>query len=262
MKIINLIIYNSSQEYDEMRDKLRIYLKDIKNSTKNLTKNLTKDDINRYPNIEYFSYYFITLDENIPIGEYKLIDDDIIIFGGEKDSIYPGCLLKTIMAFIAIHNSGIEYNYMVRSNISTVIDFNKLAENINNLNSSVNKKYDYIGGLLLEISWIDLNYGVTEKYKGIKYMQGTCIILSQKAVNYIVHNKDKIDYNVVDDVAIGKFIGENSDKLVNDFAVIPNSFIVNQENCNDTNIIYRNRNSDRNIDIHNISNIINCIMKK
>ena len=258
MKLFNLIIYNQTPEYDKMRDELRIYLKDIRNSIK---ERKGKAEISKYPNIECFTYYFIALDENIPLGEYKLVDDDIIFFGGAKDNLVPGCLLKTIMAFIAVHNSGIEYDYMIRSNISTVINFDKLVKGITDLNNSSNKKYDYLGGNMFHINWIDPVYGVTEKYNGVKYVQGTNIILSQKTVNLIVHNKDKIDYNVVDDVSFGVFVRDFKEHLTNDFAVIPNSFAINNNTCDDKNIFYRNRNTDRTNDVHNVSKIIECIMK-
>jgi hypothetical protein len=258
MKLFNLIIYNQTPEYDKMRDELRIYLKDIRSSIKERKE---KTEISKYPNIECFTYYFIALDENIPLGEYKIVDDDTIFFGGAKDNFVPGCLLKTIMAFIAVHNSGVEYDYMVRSNISTVINFDKLVKGITDLNNSSNKKHDYLSGYMLQIKWIDLNFGVTEKYDGIKYASGTNIILSQKAVNLMVHNKDKIEYNVVDDVAFGIFMRDFNGNLQNNFADIPNSFVVNNNTCDDKHIFYRNRDTDRTKDVNNISKIIECIMK-
>src|SRR5271170_1779843 len=97
--ILNLILYNNSSEYNGMRDVLRQYLKSM--------------------NIKY---YFYCYDENIT--EDYIFNDDILLIKG-KETFLPGIFKKTISAMeicLKLH----DFDYILRSNISTVVDFSLL----------------------------------------------------------------------------------------------------------------------------------------
>ena len=96
--ILNLILYNDSIEYNKMKNALRKYLI-----------------------IKKIKYYFYCFDNRIE-QEY-IFDGDIIRIKG-NETYLPGILEKTIKAIIITLN--INYKYLVRSKISTIINFDKL----------------------------------------------------------------------------------------------------------------------------------------
>ena len=106
--ILNLILYSDSNEYNQMRDELRNYLI-----------------------IKKIKYYFYCFDNKIE-SDY-IFDDDILRIKGDE-SYLPGILDKTIKAITITSN--IDYKYLVRSNISTIIDF----DNLNNEDLENDKK--------------------------------------------------------------------------------------------------------------------------
>jgi hypothetical protein len=84
-------------------------------------------------------------------------------------------------------------------------------------------------------------------------------------VGKIINNQNKINYTIIDDVAIGMLIHENKNKKF-----IPNEFFIMVKNFNDQNdlineiknknyIFYRNRQSDRKKDLIQMRTIIDYI---
>lgn len=224
MKILNLILYNKEPIYDEMLEIQRSYLKNISNIT----------------------YYFYCYDEHI--DKDYLINDDIIYIKG-KETFLPGILKKTIDAIKITMK--IEYDYLIRSNISTIIEFELLAkilgENI----------FLYTGGHLENLQWIDITSGIiNHNYRGLLYIQGTAIILSKLAVDILIENENDIDYSIIDDVSIGIFYKK--------FNIIPKSYddyyVVNSKNAVNNKIFYRNKYGNRILDITNMKNITDDIL--
>jgi len=220
MKILNLIIYSwNVPEYTEMYNLLSNYLKKI--------------------NIEY---YFIIFREDIK--ETIILNNDIICFKG-KESLVPGILEKTILAFELLKNKN--YDYIVRSNISTIINYKLLKKKLS-LHENI---IFYDGG-------VKYNSGIFDKkYGGNVVVQKNAIILNKNAVNLILENKHKIlNYGIVDDVAFGVFFNKDISEFIN-FDTKINSKIYE----NDI-IFYRNKHYDRQIDVKNMKNIINNIIKR
>ncbi len=240
-KIINLVLYSNNEQYNEMYKLTKKYYKSFE------------------PNVKTIYYRFNDKITN----EYELNDDILEIKGTE--SYIPGILDKTIKAFEYINKYYYyNYNYIIRSNISTIINFNLLQEKLNTNN------IEYGGVLKWKLEWIDVQSGITDKSLfGTIYPSGTGIILSNKSVNLLLNNKDKINYNIIDDVAIGSFFHINFKDIKtgwfdNQFLFVPDfngdknkliEFIKSKPNI----IAYRNRNNNREIDVKQMDIIINYL---
>ena len=97
IRILNLILYNENEEYErQMKKELEKYLKKF----------------------EFVSFYFITFrdqEQNIEI------ENNCFYLKG-KEGFIPQCLDKTLIALEYFLNKS--FDYIVRSNISTIINFN------------------------------------------------------------------------------------------------------------------------------------------
>jgi len=130
------------------------------------------------------------------IDEDFIIENNMIYIKG-TESFVPGILDKTIKALEITKN--IDYDVLLRSNISTVIDYRKLNILFNNLTSDI----EYMGGALIKLKWLDQQGEiVTNEYYNTYFISGTSIILSKNIVNQIINNKHMLP-NIIDDVAIG-----------------------------------------------------------
>ena len=183
LNVLILMIYNDVPEYREMLA-------------------IQKKYMHSHPNIHaYFVRYVETQTTNI-----EIIDDMICIRGVEN---LLNITLKT-MAGLTYLMSKHNYDFIIRSNISTLINLDKLYSFL--LTLPLNNVYG--GGYLLQLEWIDPPCGITEitianyNLYGIKYYQGTCILLSSDVVKRLIMQRNKINHKIVDDVSFGLFMRE------------------------------------------------------
>jgi len=229
MKLLLLVIYNDSDTYKEMLE-------------------IQKKYIHSHVNIQVF---FITFKYNQT--NYVEIKDNFIYIHGEE-SLF--CILeKTIIALdVLINVYNLYYDFIIRTNISTLINLN----NLYNFLESIPKTNIYIGGYKLTTN-VDNYCGLTP-YRlnlyscfNMEYISGTSIIMSYDIVKYMLNNKDLFKYEIIDDVAIGIFIR----KYLPDAYTNINKYKANfttQYNANENNQIFiRNKNfSSRKIDLENM----------
>jgi len=255
---LNLIIYSSNNEYyEKMKIAQREYLKIFKN-------------------VLYFFISYNNSDNNTNSNEIRIVDDEIILNGVE--SLVPGILEKTLKSIITINMNfhELEYKYLIRSNISTVIDFNKLEKNINDYSTKYPQiPLHYAGGYSEVLQWIDIPSGITDrKYWGIEFVQGTNIVLSKFAVDNLIadyiNRNELIDMTIVDDVAIALYFARNHSKFKSlSHHMLPNCY--KSLISTPWNIIIRlpgfvfinpNNTSMNNADIYNISSQNWCFRHK
>ena len=237
IKILNLVLYSNNNDYDDMY-------------------NLTRKHYKKYKNVDTI-YYVFSEKYNVPYY-YDRNKDILYIYG--KETYIPGILEKTVKSFKYVHNLerkfGKIYDYIVRSNISTIINFDKLSYELSN------NPIDYGAGL---VNFITKGYRhkesgiIDDRYEGLDYPSGTCIILSRKLFKRMVQNIDNIDYNVIDDVSIGDFIKRFFPEYsLNSYE---KSFVFNgtvdNKICDPTKyIFFRNRHESRKKDIKMMKYII------
>lgn len=235
VKILNLVLYSHNKEYDMMY-------------------NITREFYKKYSNVTTIYYLF----SPTITDDYILVDDILYIKGNE--SYIPGILDKTVKAFKYASSHYSDYDFIIRTNISTIVNFNLLEIELNKLNNTIT-----YGGST--INYINKGYRdpgggiVNDKYAGTSYASGTGIIFSKDFFNDFMKVIDNIDYSVIDDVAIGFLI----------HTYFPNINITNfqdyityvEEVTNldyDKIIFYRNRSSiDRSKDVINMEKIVKLL---
>ena len=107
------------------------------------------------------------------------IDSDDIIIANTGEGYIPQILKKTIFAFEYVYNN-YNYKHLIRTNLSSFFISNKLLELSNNLK----EKNIYTGR------------------NGNKFV----FWLSKDVLLYVIENKNKLQYNIIDDVAIGNLL--------------------------------------------------------
>jgi GR25 family glycosyltransferase involved in LPS biosynthesis len=226
LKILNLIIYNENEEYErQMKHELQIYLKQFENNV---------------------IFYFIAYRETQK--DYITIEDNCIYIKG-KEGFVPQVLDKTIIALeYCIKNLNINFDFFVRSNISSVINFNLFP--INELDYT----NVYTSASILTLMSLDPSYGINSKnfhrLKGLKYAGGTNIIISKSVAEYLIKHQDKLDRTLIDDVSIGVFLSAHFKikELKN-----PNKFVINT--IDKDAFVIRNKSENRYDDIFRMRRI-------
>ena len=242
IKILNLIIYNDKSPYE----------KNMKNELEKLQHNFVKQ-------------LFICFNNDItkPVEE----DGNILYIKG-KETFIPGILDKTIKAMEYCFNN-YDFDYLVRSNISTVIDFKKIPFYKIPLD-----KIGYASSLVLDLQRLDPKSGIHNKLLfGTKFASGTNIILNKLGVKYILDNKELINMNIIDDVSIGLLM-----KKITTPIKVCSTFILNVSTPGNHSInkcstfifnkldkkgtIFRNKSKSRKTDVKRIKKIVNTLLKK
>jgi len=226
MRILNLVLYSPSDIYTEMYKLLSGFYK-------------------KYNFVTTIFYHF---DETIK-ESFKLENDILKIKG--KETYLPGILDKTIKCFEWVKNNLVieKYDYIVRTNISSVVEFNKFA------NILLNISFDYGSFCMFCLNHLDYPCGIFDnKYFGLKYASGTNIIMNNKLFNDIIDNKNKLDYTIIDDVSIGVLVRDHLEN-VKYCPDLSNFYLNTSGNNHNVNkycnkyVVFRNNCGSRMIDI-------------
>lgn len=178
MKLLHLVLYSQPKDnqcYDEMLAMTREYYKRFNDTVKTI----------------YYKY--------ADIEEDFVMQDDMLLIKG-KETLIPGVLDKTIKAFEYFSDE--DYDAIVRSNISTIVNFTLLHQRLND-----DIPY-YAGAKVENLQWT--GGGIEDpSYFGTQFACGICYILSKAAVMYLIENKDKVRMDIVDDVSLALFHKEH-----------------------------------------------------
>jgi hypothetical protein len=146
LRILQLVLFSHSKEYDQMK--------------------ALSSEFYKKQNIRTIYYCF---SEDIK-DEYEL-NCDILYFKG-SESFLPGITDKTVRAFSHFESELDQYDYIVRSNSSTIINYHLLIPYL------YNHPLDYGAGFIFNLQWLDHGYGITDRsYWGTLYGTGTSIML-------------------------------------------------------------------------------------
>ena len=130
------------------------------------------------------------------------IDNNFINVKGKET--FLNILEKTVESMKYVYANH-EFDYLIRTNISTIININKLWEFLTNVPE---EKY-YGCSWYLTLNWLDHRAGIVDStYFGTQYAQGTNIIFSKDIVKSICENSDSLHYEILDDVALGIYINK------------------------------------------------------
>ena len=237
MKVCILFIYSDDTIYNSM---LQIQQKYVHN----------------FNNVDS---YFIKM--NNSQNDDIIINDDIISIKGNETLF--NILYKTIKSFELLFENN--YDFFVRSNISTIIDINQLLDTLEHL-----PKTNYYGGAnIINLQWVGGGI-VDNTYFGLNFTTGIGIILSNDIVHNFISNKDKIDYSIVDDVSISIYLHKNIPESIDNFIkyrhlmhnCYTNILDLNKDSFDKNIIFYRNNTiGNRNADVLIMTHIVNIIYK-
>jgi hypothetical protein len=175
VSILNLVLYSSDNggPYDRMRKMTEKY----------------------YKSFPYVTTYYYCFEPDL---EKEFVFKDNILYVKGDETFIPGILQKTISAFEYFKNEIPKYRYVVRSNISTVIRFDLLQEDLKN------NAVGYGCALCWNMEYNNNKAALPENT--IIFSSGTSIIFSSDVVMNIINNKHKLDMMKIDDASIGEFI--------------------------------------------------------
>lgn len=225
LKYVNLVLYSDNKEYNQMKE-------------------ITEKYYNKFENVTTIYYKF---DKGIT-NKYEMEGNLLKIKGTE--SYLPGILDKTVKAMEYVVDNKYDCDYLVRSNISTIVDFELLDKELSK------KPIEYGGGLINELRMIDKSGGIVdETYFGLKYASGTAIVFSKNILDQVMAKRDKINYKLIDDVAIGLLMRDELKKpaeQVGSFLVVSDASEIGKKSY----VFYRNRSSNRETDVKNMRMIV------
>lgn len=212
MKILLLIISSQEEPYRSFEKLCRYY-------------------IFSHSNIDsYFIEFSSQINDNYQISNSK------IIFKGQE-SVIPGCYEKTKLALKYLFNTN--YDYVVRTNLSTLIDLNSLFAHLEN---SPREKY---------------YAGFKASYKNrIPFCSGALFILSKDIAEFL-NSHTIFKQNTPDDVYIGEIINNKFGdirKHLNRQIITDSKTPLNKRVCQ-----YRFKTSNRLEDINNYVNYLKQI---
>ena len=218
MKLIILVIVNRNKIYDEFL-------------------NLWNETINYIKIKKYSIKIYFLFGKDQKIKNLNITKDNIFI-SSENDSIKKGVIIKTFEAFDYIEKN-YDYEYILRTNISSFFIIDKLLKLINKIPSS-----NIYGGISGNFKFKD---------RKIKYCSGTCILLSKDVVSYINNNKSDKFY-FWDDVLIGEILRKHQILILNR-CDISHKVDINEkinEIVNDNHFHVRLKSENRNNDTKNM----------
>ena len=160
MKVLTLRIYNSTPEYDQM------YILHKENDPNSIFLTASSD-----------------LSEPIYNPETRILTVPGI------ESLVPGILQKTIHG-IRYCLEKFEFDILIRSNLSTIIDYTELTKHVENIQNSY-------GGH----TWTFNLYGSM-----CEFVSGCCITMSKSICKYLCDNMSSLNWAIPDDVAIGYLV--------------------------------------------------------
>lgn len=230
--ILYLIIYNEKTFYEnEMKKALERY-------------------IYKFDHITPYFICFKSLDKM----EYEILDNTIYFHG--KETMLPGILDKTVKALQLLTKYN-EYDFIIRSNVSTVINLNKLTVMLQKLLND-KKKNIYASGYMINRRLNSVEKTANNNTLLLQYASGTNIILDKVALNFLLKNQDKLPYKVIDDTAIGILMKKNNGIS---YITFPN-FKTNLSQDYANIVFYRNKTaSNRKLDVQKMNKFISYLNK-
>ena len=232
MKVLLLLIHSSSPIYNEMFSIQQQY-------------------VNKFKEVDTFFIIMRETQENLVEQE-----NDIIYVKGKEYVL--NVLYKTITALEYLFQKN-EYDFVIRSNISTIIHIPNLLQYLQMIpNNNI-----YTSSNFLNIKWIDHNSGIhNTSLFGTIFASGISITLSKDTTQFLIKNKDKLRYDIVDDVSIGLFFKTYNPNVLKKGQHYMSKELYTNKVTKNTNIndyiFIRNKSSNRMVDIQ----IMKLIVKK
>lgn len=189
--------------------------------------------------------FFVVMREN----QINLVEqeNDIIYVKGKEHVL--NILYKTITSLEYLLQK-YEYDFVIRSNISTIIHIPKLIQYLNTIPTTG----IYTSSQFLNLQWLDPKAGIhNNSLFGTIYASGISITFSNDTIKYLINNKEKLRHDIVDDVSIGLFFQKYNPTILKKgkqfiSTELYTNTVTKNTNINDY-IFFRNKCSNRTVDI-------------
>jgi hypothetical protein len=246
LRVLHLVLFShdNNESYDDMYALTSPYYKKFN------------------PDVETYYYCF---SDTIP-SKYELKDDILAISGVE--TFLPGILDKTVLAYEYFKDRLQDFHYVVRSNISTVIDWSLLIPRIQK------NRFEYGSGFVWTLDTIDPERGICDStWFGTRFASGSSIIFEPHVVGFLLKNKEMLRRDIIDDVAIGIFIREHCPHIkgIKSFEhafLFVDYYLYKKPNETLESIVrsreyifYRNRQQNRKINVEHIKIIVDTLQQ-
>lgn len=129
---------------------------------------------------------------------FELDHENKTLFIKGDECLIPGILHKTVEALSFFLGSGDEYDYVWRTNLSSVLDFAGLEKFI------LSYKALDVGTNSLYAGYIGL--GSLNNGSSTFFASGAGFLMSRNVAMYLVENKEFLRWDLIDDVAIGALL--------------------------------------------------------
>jgi len=227
MKILFLIMSHRTED-SVFENYKRIWDEQIKNL-----------DYTRYN----FDFKFLYCDDKIDTN-YKIIDNELISKCFEN--YWYSLIVKLMDGFDYFIKN--DYDFVFKTNLSTIVNFEKFYEYCSNLPIKQEFVYD----------------GIVGTYKDFLFCSGAGILLNRKSIELILLNKNLLDESWTDDIFIGFVLNKlnniqpNLGHISRLDIINENTPIIKQDILNNTHIRIKIRKNNQ--DIH-FSNIVYNFLK-
>lgn len=193
----------------------------------------------KYMNIDPEIKVFFTYGKQTPESPLEEYDEKTDLISEDVEESYPVYIHKTMNAFMHIH-ANYTYDYLVRTNLTTFWDFENLHKHLDILP----KTECYSGDGPLNVMGYDVNG---------TYLSGVDTIVTYNMIQSIVTNKELVDYNIVEDHAMGKYFSG-----ILKVPMLPNRICFFEDIIPKDDILPRIKNSKiNNIDHYIVKSIVN-----
>ena len=208
LRVLFLSIFNHTELYDEFYKENMAYLDALTSKRSEFMRNSVR-------------FYYVKAEPSVtsPI----LNEGERMITVGGTESWCPGILEKTLSCFQFMETfqfeNGFAFDYVVRTNVSTFIDIEKIYDEIVKVESEygesaldVSARHPYVAmGDVSVLKAMNHRFGLNEStmqlYSNERFFQGVCIIINRRMFREIVRRAaTSINRNIVDDVELGHFI--------------------------------------------------------
>ena len=124
--------------------------------------------------------------------ELDVVNKTLYVRGDE--CLIPGILHKTVEALSFFLSSGDPYDYVWRTNLSSVLDFAGLEKYLSSISLTKSLYAGYIG------------LGSLNNGSSTFFASGAGFLMSRDVAMYLVENKEFLRWDLIDDVAIGALL--------------------------------------------------------
>jgi hypothetical protein len=143
------------------------------------------------------------------ITSTNITDGNIINLKG-VESVVPGLLYKTVDSLLYLKDKLDGYDFIARTNISTVVNFPAIADILDAENN-----YHFFGARVSRLMWLDPPSGIKDFSNfGVPFVTGSCMFFSKPLMAKILEMRHYIDFTVIDDVALGILVQNKFPEVV------------------------------------------------